>query len=90
MRVWSSLIAAVTMLSSAQALIGQVVGTITDQQTGAPISAVQVYLRAADINGLTDADGRFTLTDVPEVNHTIVAERIGYASNSDSQGVRNG
>jgi TonB-linked SusC/RagA family outer membrane protein len=59
---------------------GRVIGSVTDQATAAPIASAQVYVQGTNIGALTDAAGRFVLEDVPAGTHTIVAQRIGYAT----------
>lgn len=61
-----------------QAQSGTISGTVTDQQTGAPLSTVQVYLQGTSRNTLSSATGTFTLTDVPPGTYSIVGQRIGY------------
>lgn len=57
---------------------GQIVGRVTDQDTGEPIATAQVNVRGTNSSTVTDANGQFNLTEVPRGTHTIVAQRIGY------------
>ncbi len=61
---------------------GTVTGQITDAQSGAPLGQVQVYLEGAGLGSLSNAQGRFTLANVPAGNYTIRAERLGYQAGS--------
>ena len=51
--------------TSAEAQNGQIVGQVTDGQTGAPLSEVQVYLPGTGLGVLTRQNGRFILLTVP-------------------------
>lgn len=62
----------------AQAQSGTLTGVVTDAQTGAPLSTVQVYLQGTSRNTLSSNAGTFTLSDVPAGTYTLVAQRIGY------------
>ena len=57
---------------------GQVTGTVTDAETGAPLPTVQVYLQGTSHGGLTSATGTFSLANVPAGTYTLIAQRIGY------------
>ncbi len=59
---------------------GTVTGRVTAAGSGAPLSAVQVYLAETGIGTLTNADGRFLLLNVPAGEYAIQVERIGYRS----------
>ena len=61
---------------------GTVTGQITDAQSGAPLGQVQVYLQGAGLGSLSNAQGRFTLGNVPAGSYTIRAERLGYQAGS--------
>ena len=56
----------------------QVTGRATDQQTGEPLAAVQVFIAGSGIGALTQPNGRFLLLNVPAGTHTLTADRIGY------------
>ncbi|HIF57371.1 MAG TPA: hypothetical protein EYQ39_09080, partial [Gemmatimonadetes bacterium] len=74
------LTALVTTSAEAQAQNGQIVGQVTDGQTGAPISEVQVYLTGTGLGVLTRQNGRFILLNVPPGTYELTAERIGLGS----------
>ncbi len=63
---------------------GQITGTVTDGQSGSPISEVQVFVQGLQIGGLSRADGRFLILNVPAGTHELRAERIGYGAVSQS------
>jgi len=54
-------------------------GRVTDEQTGQPLSAVQVYLVGTTIGSLTDGNGRYSIPDVPPGIYAVEAKLIGYA-----------
>ncbi len=56
----------------------QVTGRVTNQSTGEPLAAVQVFIAGSGIGALTQANGRYLLLNVPAGVHTLSAERIGY------------
>ena len=77
--LWSLAIAfAIAIPTSLLAQNGQVTGTITDRDTGAPLATVQVYLQGTSIAGLSSATGTFSLANVPPGTYTVIAQRIGY------------
>lgn len=57
---------------------GRITGTVTDAETGAPLTSVQVYVAGTSRGGLTNQNGVYTLDDVPAGTHVVVAQRIGY------------
>ena len=58
----------------------QLTGRVTDQQTGSPLAAVQVFIAGSGLGALTQQNGRYLLLNVPAGTHTLTAERIGYRS----------
>ncbi len=63
---------------------GTSTGRGTSAQNGQPLPAAQVYIPALDLGVLTQANGRFTLTNVPAGVHQLTAERIGHRVTSAS------
>ncbi|HIC55022.1 MAG TPA: hypothetical protein EYO97_14415, partial [Gemmatimonadetes bacterium] len=63
-----------------QAQTGQIVGQVTDAQSGAALSEVQVYLPGTGLGVLTRQDGRFILLNVLPGTYELTAERIGLAN----------
>jgi TonB-linked SusC/RagA family outer membrane protein len=58
----------------------QITGRVLDQQTGRPLSSVQVFIAGAGIGALSQQNGRYLLLNVPVGSQTISAQRIGYRS----------
>ena len=71
------LMALITISAEAQTQNGQIVGQVTDVQTGAPLSEVQVYIQGTGLGVLTRQNGRFILLNVPPGTYDLTAERIG-------------
>ena len=68
------------MVGSAQAQTGSVSGQITDLNTRQPLSSVQIFIADLDLGGLSQANGRYALVNVPAGTHTVTADRIGFRS----------
>ena len=64
----------------AQAQNGQIVGQVTDAQSGTALSEVQVYIPGSGLGSLTRQDGRYILLNVVAGTYEINAERIGLGS----------
>ncbi len=58
---------------------GAIRGTVTDAQTGEPISGAQVMIRGTGIGTITNNDGRYLLTRVPSGRAEVRVEYIGYS-----------
>ena len=56
----------------------QITGRVLDQQTGAPMAAVQVFVAGSGIGALSQQNGRYLLLNVPAGTYTLTAQRIGY------------
>ena len=63
---------------AAQAQTGQITGTVTNAQSGAPLGEVQVYIVDGELGTLSRADGRFLILNVPAGTYDVSAQRIGY------------
>ena len=61
-----------------QAQTGQITGTVTNAQSGAPLGEVQVFLVDQQLGTLSRGDGRFLILNVPAGTYEISAQRIGY------------
>ena len=57
---------------------GTIVVTVVDDDSGDVLEAALVYIPALDLGGMSDAQGRFTIADVPVGEHEVKAELIGY------------
>ena len=85
MRLWSKCIFITLLLAlpaaHAQAeSTGTIVGTVVDAEKGMTLELAQVYIAELNKSAVWDADGRFTMADVPAGEHLLAAELIGYES----------
>lgn len=58
---------------------GTVVVTVVDDDSGQALETALVYIPALDLGGMSDAQGQFTIADVPVGEHKLRAELIGYS-----------
>ena len=63
---------------------GAIAGIVVDSATGRPLQAAQIRLLEAHRQASTTAGGGFLITEVRAGRYTIVAERLGYHSTSDT------
>ena len=68
---------------------GRISGTVTDP-AGTPLPGVQVYVPGLQIGGLSRANGRYLILNVPAGTHTVRAERIGLGSSEQEVTVADG
>ena len=59
---------------------GTITGLVTNDQTGQPLEASQVFIAGLDIGGLSQQNGRYLLQNVPSGTHQLTVERIGFRS----------
>jgi TonB-dependent SusC/RagA subfamily outer membrane receptor len=69
---------------------GQITGQVTNATTGAPLGEVQVFLEGQNLGALSRADGRFLILNVPVGTYDLTAQRIGFASATQSVSVTAG
>ncbi len=78
------IVACAALLFSADAVraqsAGTVTGTVVDAENGDKLEVVQVYILALNLGVVSDAQGRFTIHNVPPGAHKLRADLIGYAS----------
>ena len=58
---------------------GTVTGTIRSATTQQPVVGAQVQVVGGSLFGLTNADGRYTIAEVPVGQHTLRTEVLGYS-----------
>lgn len=56
---------------------GKISGVVTDQLTGAPIAGAVVRVEGTTLSAVTDAEGRYTILNVPVGKHTLMASLLG-------------
>ena len=59
---------------------GTVVVTVVDDDSGEALETALVYIPALDLGGMSDAQGQFTIADVPVGEHILHTELIGYSA----------
>jgi outer membrane receptor protein involved in Fe transport len=65
---------------AAEAQTGQIIGTVANATTGAPLGEVQVFLPGTGLGVLSRQDGRFIILNVPAGSYEVRAERIGLSA----------
>lgn len=53
-------------------------GTVTDKETGEPVSFAYIHLEEVHRTTVADAEGRFELTNIPRGEFTLTVHRISY------------
>ena len=74
----------------ASAPAGAIDGVARSAHDNTPLPGVAVVVEGTRLGALSDADGRFHISDVPIGAHTIVARRLGLDSLRRQVDVRNG
>jgi TonB-dependent SusC/RagA subfamily outer membrane receptor len=69
---------------------GGIIGRIVDAPSGQPLVAVQVQLAEANIGATTGTSGRYLIQDAVAGQHTILLNRLGYATVAREVTVRAG
>lgn len=72
------------------ALQGAITGRIVDAQTREPLSGVQVHVTGTSLGALTNAAGRYLLTNIPTGTVTVRAELLGYRATEQTVQVTEG
>lgn len=82
MRLWSKCI--LLLLGAASSAAAQETGTVAiaviDAASERSLESVLVHIPALELGGLSDAQGQFTIFEVPAGSHELHAELIGYAT----------
>src|SRR6266513_2973505 len=63
---------------------GRVAGTVTAQQTGAPLAGASVTLAGGSLGAVTGSDGRYLVVGVPPGTYRVRARLIGYGTVEDT------
>ena len=82
-RICIAMLAAAAVLWSAPApaqATGAVEISVVDAAGGGPLEAAVVRIQGLETGGMSDAEGRLTLPDVPAGTHVIEVELIGYSA----------
>ncbi len=75
-----SLIVAILLSSSVivEAQTGQIVGRVTDIETGNALPGANIFLKGTSIGAASDIDGYYFITNVPPGTYDVTAKYIGY------------
>lgn len=60
------------------AVTGSISGTVTDGETGGPLSGVNIVIQGTGLTTVTDSKGYFVITNVPPGSHVVTADLIGF------------
>ncbi len=66
------------IVASSLVFADQLIGKITDSQSGKPIDQVSVYVKSINLSTTSNIDGKYVLNFVKPAIFTIIFERIGY------------
>ena len=59
---------------------GNIAGTVTDKANNQPIAGAQIFVQGTTLGAVTDINGHFRLRGATGTSATVIARRIGYAS----------
>ena len=75
-------VSAATLLMLSGAVFGQdsgsLSGVITDGESGLPLQGANVFIEELSKGSASDADGRYTILNIPAGTYTISASYVGY------------
>ena len=69
---------------------GTIDGVVVDAANGQPIAGAQVFIEALSLGGITDTEGRYSITNVPAGSHELSAGIVGYLTASEDVTVLGG
>lgn len=69
---------------------GTISGVVTDSVTGSAVAGAGITTNPTSGASTTDANGNYTIGNVPPANYAVIASKIGYCSNSRSMTVTAG
>lgn len=62
------------------AVVGKITGVVTDAETQQPLVGVTVSVQGTTWGAITDADGRYSILNVPVGTYTVVMSAVGYST----------
>src|SRR6185503_12103284 len=81
---WTRLFAALVALlasgrsTTAQVTTGRIAGTVTDSANATAIASATITVVGTRLGGISGADGRFTIADVPAGAQRLRVTRLGF------------
>ena len=79
-----ALVGVLSAVPAAAQSTGTIEGAVTDVADGGPLAGAQVFVEALGIGAVTDADGRYSIANVPVGSHQLSARLIGYLTVSEA------
>ena len=83
-RVLVPLAAGLLMASNLAAQAGSITGTVSDQASGQPIAAAQVFIANLELGVISQQNGTFSIQNVPAGTHNVVVQRLGFQQASQT------
>ena len=65
-----------------EAAVGQIVGTVTDRDSGALLPGANIYIEGTTTGAASTSDGTYTISNVQAGTITLIASYIGYLRQS--------
>jgi hypothetical protein len=57
---------------------GKIAGIITDEATGEPLAAANIYLEGTTLGAASDLDGNYVILNIPPGLYSVIVSMIGY------------
>lgn len=80
----SSMLATFWLSRASERRQGTVTGVVTELGTQRPLATVQVQIVGTNLGGITDAEGRFEIRNVPAGEVEVQVQMLGYATASQT------
>ncbi|MCC5943209.1 MAG: TonB-dependent receptor [Balneolaceae bacterium] len=69
---------------------GTIGGRVTDSSTGDPLPGANLFFPQLEMGTATDADGYYTISDIPEGTYTVRVNYVGYRQTEQSLEITSG
>ena len=69
---------------------GTITGTVTEAATGEPVPGANVFLKETKRGAATDADGNYTISNIPVGTYTLRVTFVGYKASIEQVQVQSG
>jgi len=80
-RIFSTLFIVLIVASAALAQKQYTItGLVKNKADLSPIAGAQIFLNGSTIGTLSDGDGRFTLSNIPQGSHELIVQNLGFES----------
>jgi TonB-linked SusC/RagA family outer membrane protein len=71
------------IVGPAAAQTGTLEGTVVDAETGSPLPGVNLVIQGTTVGSATNAEGAYTITEVPVGTQTVAAQFVGYQTQTE-------